>query len=199
MQGKPMKYYLSIDADYWNGLHIYDFELERSIRDTLLKVKQLRVPVQVEKDHHELLDHIDKFKFNALVNMDYHADLTNGIPETGTLDDLNCGSWGNYIDMEVKSNGTFIWVYSDDDSVRGRCNEDSGGYCNDYGEENPFLTKDPANICGWKKTRKVKRRLPKDLWGNVVAAGICFSPDYTDPDILPTFKNIVKKELKLCA
>lgn len=203
-----MKYYLSIDADYWNGLFPYHgwaicqkeyLKLECSIRNTLLKLKQLHVPVKVKKDHHELLEHMNGFKFDALVNIDYHADLCDGIPETGSLDNFNCGTWGNYISMEIKERGTFIWVYSADDSVFGRCNSDgSKGYCNDNPRKNPFLTKDSANICGWKKTKQVKRRLPKNLWDNIVAAGICYSPDYTDPNILPTFKKIVK-EVKLCA
>lgn len=159
--------YLSVDIDNWANEE-FPFKF-------LDRIKDLKVPIAVSVHHHELLGHINKFRqCRRLVNIDMHADVCGDC----TDDDLNCGTWGNFVTWRKRKDTSFVWSYPDPTCVIGKTNW-TGCWCDDRPESNPFFKKNPRDFCGWEKVlRRHAPILKRDELNNIIAVGICLSPDY---------------------
>ena len=171
--------YLSVDLDNW---------MNREFPSNFLnKIKKLEVPVAVSVHHHELLPHMNYFKqCRRLINVDMHADICgNCVPNN-----LNCGTWGNFVRWRNQKDTSFIWCYPEPTCVKGRTNWD-GCWCDSEPNTNPFFCKSPQELCGWGKVSR--RRIPilrQEELNNIAAVGICLSPDYLYPHNIFEWTNL---------
>ena len=171
--------YLTIDIDYWYKNTFPVKFLER--------IKELNVPIAVAVHHHELLPHMNRFKHcRRLINIDYHADVC-GNPDNNI--ELECGTWGNFVDWRIQEDTAFTWCYPTNECVVGKTNEE-GCWCDINPDENPFFRHNPRKLCGWDKVSR--RRLPvlkREELHNIIAIGICLSPDYLYPTDISQWTN----------
>ena len=175
-----MRIYLSIDLDYW--------KTGRRPEQFLNRVKALRKPIKVTEEHHDLLSHMNSFSYDCLINIDWHSDLCENIPDFPILKD---GTWANHI--RAGNRNQFIWIYPSYSCVEGRDNSSSTGYCNALGKYNPFLVRDPLKVCGWNRVNKRKRFITEEEMSQVIGVGICLSPAYTSQYTLDRAKEHLKK------
>ena len=161
-----MSIYLSIDLDYWKG--------SRKPERFLNRVISLRRPVAVRREHHELLGHMNRYSYDCLINIDWHSDLVENDMKLPCLDD---GTWGNHI--RAKNRNHYLWIYPSDSCVAGPDNMSSTGYCNAWANKNPFLVRNPKQVCGWERVSKRKQFITEREMDEVVAVGICYSPSFT--------------------
>ena len=120
-----MKTYLSIDLDFWNTRKI------KECRDFMKKVKDTGIPIKIVDDHADLLPFINHRKYDCIINIDYHSDISNNAYHTKGrrfpytyfdekhiknhfvkignvfLPKLNCGTWANWINHK----NSFIWIH----------------------------------------------------------------------------------------
>lgn len=99
--------HLTIDLDYF----LYP-NSEASWEDCihiLSTVKEMSIPLIVKEEHHNILPYINKFKFDKIINVDYHSDIVHDIPleDDDTKLDLNCGTWANF--YKHRENCIFEW------------------------------------------------------------------------------------------
>lgn len=178
--------YLSIDIDYWS--HFQRSYRNKSMTRILTNISHLKVPMYYKEEHHELIDHMNHFDYDTLINMDWHSDLVNGIANEN-LHDFNCGTWVNYIKPEVRESGSYVWIYPDFD-----CLSFDQGYCHDIAGPDPFKKK-CLKVCGWKYTHLRMYRLSPEIWKRVIAIGICRSREYSEEihkGVIDDFDEIAK-------
>ena len=143
-----MSIFLSIDLDYFRT----GTEPERFLN----RVIKLRKPIEIVKDHHELLNHMNSFSYDCLINIDWHSDLVENLPKMPPFD---CGTWGNFIKESNRNH--FIWIYPAQSCVAGRDNSSSTGYCNAWADYNPFLVRNTKKVCGWERVSKRRKFITK--------------------------------------
>jgi hypothetical protein len=177
--------YLTVDLDYWAEESEFPFKF-------LNRIKNMKVPVAVAVHHHDLIDHMNKFRqCRRLVNIDTHADICGDCGPTALK--LECGTWGNFIKWGKKKGSSFIWSYPDVMCVQGRTNE-TGMWCDIDGADNPFFRDDPREVCGWTKVmRRSRPFLTHDERHNLVAVGVCLSPDYLHIRDIPSWAQQFRK------
>jgi hypothetical protein len=181
--------YLSIDADFWNGIDTTP--LIASMEQMLLRVKQLKVPILFAENHEQLLMHMNWFDYETLVNVDYHSDLLNNSPDRDPHMDLNCGTWGNFVKKEIREYGQFVWVYP-----RSKCRTVNEGYVHDFRSINPFHRRageESLRVSGWYEAREIHQHIPPIVWKTTLAVGICESPSYCYPGVLEKFHKAAKR------
>jgi len=175
-----MGIYLSVDLDYWKTGRHPEYFLKRLIA--------LHKPMLIKQDHHELLRHMNSFSYDCLMNIDWHSDLCENVPN---IPSLECGTWGNHI--RERNRKHFLWVYPASSCVEGPDNSSSSGYCNMYAKLNPFLVRKPHSICGWEKVSKRKKFITEEELSQVIAIGICLSPDFTSCYVLERTERHLKE------
>ena len=185
-----MDTYLSIDLDFWTSERLFPDEDGEHVFGEfpslfLEKVALLKRPVAVAVHHHHILEHINSFpQCSKLVNIDCHSDLCGNIEMN---DDVECGTWGNYVEWRTKESSHFSWWHPSSQCSQGKCNTDGGCWCNLLPQENPFFSKNPRKLCGWGKVSRKRMGLFRDAdLKGIAAVGICLSPDYLNrPEVLP--------------
>ena len=99
-----MATYLSIDLDFWCHCH-----RRRRVDSFFKKVYALGLPIYTVSLHHHLLKHINKSKYDQIINVDYHSDLcdlaTAEDTRRGYVLFLDEGSWANFVNHRTH----FIW------------------------------------------------------------------------------------------
>jgi hypothetical protein len=85
-----MRVYLSIDLDYFCRGR------KQQCDAFFKKVYALRLPIHVACEHHHLLDTMEG-DFDTLINVDFHSDLCDTPAEGWVPEDLNEGTWGNFV------------------------------------------------------------------------------------------------------
>ena len=154
---RPMATYLSVDLDYW-GRHKFD-----GMRAFVSKAMKLAVPKCLVYSHEMMLDHINSFEFDRLINVDYHSDLCS--PGKGLQ--LEDGTWAAFVKEENRK--LFEWrmpSYHD-------CVVRELGLCD---ADKPRLLKEPEKT-NWSAIRF--RRGVRDIpWEDVLAVGFCPSFEY---------------------
>lgn len=174
--------YLSIDLDFW--------QLNNFPYSFMEKILSMDVPIHAVDEHHHLLHHIHRFKCPIIINIDYHADICDNDKDYATPI-LNCGTWANHVKYRNKQK--YIWIYRRKDCVRGRCNRDSGGYCNQYPKRNPFFVPKPEPICGWKKVSKRKSLPTANELSRVKAIGLAMSWEWASVKHEYPIRKLLKK------
>jgi len=153
-----MKAYLSIDLDYWDGLHAARAGLNR-----LLGHFPADFPVLLVGEHHKLLKHANEHPADLLIHIDRHSDYVNEPYE------LNCGTWISPYRIKWSKGAVYQW-YHDPlyDPDCGRCDTYQGV---------PF---DKLNKISRKTWKKIERRvrLPDIKKFDIQAIGISISYDY---------------------
>ena len=149
---------LSIDLDYWQ-------EWGQEPREFLSRVLALPVPIKLAKDHHQLLPFFNRYPADQLRNIDFHSDVT----DYGT-DSLNCGNWVNFVRWNTSSR--YVWHPPSYEE----CFEGADGRC-DSGDPETDPFKYPET-CGWSATVVDQIDVLKLYLEDVIAVGICVSPDY---------------------
>lgn len=170
-----MRTYLSIDVDYWRDhtAWIAFQDMDRFFQ----RVINLKVPMLVVEDHHKILKDINRRKFDTLVNMDYHSDLTsyidrdNGVyeyhktsPDSRVKGNLNCGTWVNFVKRRETSE--YLWIYPKDICLI------SDGRCEDI---DIFWNEPASEFHNWGKITCQKGWSKYIPWGTVKAVGIALS------------------------
>jgi hypothetical protein len=157
--------YLSIDLDFLPSIKKEDRE---SFYKILLKNKNKGGVIVAA--HHYLLSDVNKRKYDKLINIDFHSDISDLYDEL-TKTNFNCGTWINYI--KWRKNAEYIWVYPKkiciDDTDR-----DFSGLCHDC--DDPFENKKAAS--GWKSVKREIYNNYKIDWKDVKRIGISASPDW---------------------
>lgn len=176
--------YLSIDLDYWT-------EFPTAFMD---KVASLNVPTAIAIEHHRLIHHINSFDCVRLVNVDTHSDLCGGSEPGEPVED---GTWGAFVSWRDHPKSSFVWSYPLAACVLGRTNQ-TGTWCDNEPELNPFFKRDPKPLCGWSKTsRRISPIVSKMEWHSIKAVGICLSPAFLPDHMVPVFArkllNLAKK------
>jgi len=156
-----MKAYLSVDLDYWAR------GAKRQCDAFFKKVYALHLPIHVACEHHHLIDTMQG-NFDTLINVDWHSDLCD-TPDCGWKpNELEDGTWGNFV--RWRERGTFIWRYPTRD-----CLNVGIGYCHDL--HNPF--EEP--VSGWRTTQK-RWGVGGIPWDSIKAVGVCLSPRWIGLD-----------------
>lgn len=162
------KVYLSVDLDYWTG----DIRTKRGMEQFVNKIidkYEEGMPVKLVLDHHRLLNHVNKFEVDTLINVDYHSDI---VEETAN-ESLDCGSWITFVRDKGEMHVT--WCAPN----YKECVTHGAGRCDDW--FGPYNTQEGVlerpEIAGWKSiyTTEGVGCIP---WGNVVAIGVAVSPNY---------------------
>lgn len=156
--------YLSIDLDYFNKAPFDPWLLATAF--------SLGLPTTLCVDHHDILPHLDEISrqrmsaglppIDKVVNLDYHSDLLSA-PEP-----LHCGNWVNFVPF--RDSASYLWILPRLNDYHLRW-----GYC--HVGENPFI--DTRRLTGWLAADKQEGYF-SDLFADVVAIGICVSPNYLD-------------------
>lgn len=161
-----MKTYLSVDLDYWQ-----EHSTDRSMLRFVDRCLSLKVPTLLVSDHHWLIDHVNQYRADRLINVDYHDDITQRPNRDRDSDfPLDCGNWVSHVKWRRRA--SYEWRYP-----WARCWDDGLGLCDApdlYGESRPTT--------GWGEVSR--QRLLDDInWKSIVAVGIAISPDYSlSPD-----------------
>lgn len=137
------------------------------------RVINLRKPIYIVNDHHELLPEINKMSPDQLVNMDFHSDITCYVDRRGGVyeyhashipGDLNCGTWVNFV--KGHETGEFLWIYPHDHCLKnsGRCEDIEG-----------FWKSENSDYHNWGKITCKKGWARSIPWVTVSAIGIALS------------------------
>lgn len=157
--------YLSIDIDYWS--------VPGCNRDQMISYLQRAIDctdnLKVFLMHDEMLNHVNCSGASTLYNVDYHSDLADMIRGTQKDEDLNEGTWVNYV--KFSPDGFFRWYYPEKECFEG----EMMGRCES--EDNPFV-KNSYDICGWNRVSRRLRKIPDPHSLDIVGVGICISPDW---------------------
>lgn len=179
--------YLSVDMDYWA-------EPERSRRAGLRTLKKLIAsgkPIVVVEDHGNMLDHINRYPSDRLVNVDAHSDFWNykdfndrNFSNRSYFNQISncsscvvdCSNWVNGVRWQ--DGKEYVWLHPhadpDDRSTLGECHG---------GSPDPFYkTYRPKHT--WFSTVRRHDRFRLDNLKNVRAIGIAISAEF-----LPDEKN----------
>lgn len=163
---KEIKTYLSVDLDYWGSF--------RTPRKTVIlyidKILSLGVPIHIVESHEDILIHINNYRIETLINVDFHADICN---EDGDRYDLNEGTWANF--YFYPNDCRYVWIYPPNKIFKlssGRCDN--------------ILTKSWHSI----RTRynglsllKGIDKLPDKYWSTVEEVCISISQEYLSYDM----------------
>lgn len=159
---KNKSIFLSIDLDYWK-------EIKKLQRELSYILNNCSAPVKVFHEHHHILNWVNKYPCDILLNVDYHSDLADD--DNGRLPKLSCGTWGNHV--KWKKTGKFVWMptnYINYTSGFGVC-------CTNYNnkENDPFK----ESLSGWEnRTKVIKSTISKIPLKQIKAIAICLSIDY---------------------
>jgi hypothetical protein len=156
-----MNVYLSVDLDYWCRSR------KQQCNAFFERVYALDLPIHVACEHHHLIDTMEG-DFDTLINVDWHSDLCETPDEGWVPEDLNEGTWGNFVSWRER--GTFIWRYPS-----AACLTTGIGYCHD--KDNPF----EKPVSGWRTVRK-RRGTAGIPWESIKAVGVCLSPSWIGPE-----------------
>ena len=169
--------HLSYDLDF----HLFQFMQNRkgfpNVKGCEIFIKdifKLNVPIIIVNEHHEILPFINEYKFNTIINVDFHSDLV--IEPYSVLDE---GSWANF--YKYRNNTNFIWRYPEYES----CVALGYGRCDSMVH---FDSPMPYNKMGYNQIRKYEG-VPK-LTKDIHSISISLSKDWCDCN---AFSDIVYK------
>lgn len=187
-----MSTYLSIDLDYWGFERNSRSQCTGFINRLLFR----RLPILVVRDHHQILEDVNKSGCSRIEHIDYHADLVEEprLAERYTAYHLNtpvlnCGTWLNFV--KWKNRGKVIWRYPSEHCFRSQ----NRGWGSCYQFVDPFK----YNVSGWKKTAH-RCGLDKLPWKDITRVGIAISSDYwhdegeTYEGVLPRLLGVHRRE-----
>lgn len=178
-----MRNYLSIDLDYWMefdkegimyGYRYESYGLKKMIA-FLNKAIALKVPIHIVDYHDEMAKYVNRFNVDQVINVDTHSDLVDRSYFYGCSRTIDEACWSSFV--HHRGEKRFLWYHPDPEcycstsgySGRGRCDRD----------ENPFEG-NSKEICGWGKCNHRTGLPTKQQMDNVVAVGICISPNWSD-------------------
>lgn len=162
---KNRRVYLSIDLDYWRFT-----QTNAGCTRFFRQVFACELPVFVALHHHHLLRDINARvdDLDAVLNVDFHSDLVDNLPDCFGPTPLNEGTWANHV--AFRHRGNFEWRYPS--KVCLKCGV---GYCHD--SKNPFQPRKSRQVCGWKSATH-QQHLRKIPWEQIAAIGVCISPTW---------------------
>lgn len=105
--------HVSIDIDFFLSPITDLYYKEDLARSTLKKVEDMKhIPLIVKSEHQDILPYINKFKFDRIMNVDFHSDLVHDVQYEDDRSelDLNCGTWANF--YKYRSTCQFVWKRS---------------------------------------------------------------------------------------
>lgn len=143
--------YLSIDLDFFE-VHkdrMIGYDMMNFFDNLFVQYNK----VYLCREHHNMLEDINRIKPDVLVNLDWHSDIAgfNSDSSNMELHELDDGTWVDYVEG---SKLLYVWIYPNSQCINGETNRDNSGYCNDKKENNPFLSGDSKTICRWKNVIK---------------------------------------------
>ena len=172
------RFYLSIDMDFWNDIDDEQIDsLKKSLSDLIGKAKRLKIPIHAVVSHHQLLNFVNRTRFNQLINIDYHSDLADKRTKV-----LNCGTWLSYVANRRKSQ--YVW-YHNSILKHGECN----------GRKRIFRRKGVnKSLSDWKSLKHIQStEMPTINLNNCVGIGLVLSPDYSYNCLKVLFYKLIKK------
>jgi hypothetical protein len=164
--------YLSLDLDFWNYLPAD--VARRDIKKVLSIFPD--VPKIAVMNHQQLLPFINDSRARHLINVDTHSDLA-----TEDCNILGCGTWVSYVNWRTQ--GTYTWYHRLELSM------------GDCADKRIFRERCTLKFeTDWKSLhRKRVKIFPKKLYeGTYEGIGLVLSPEYSDKELFPVFREIVK-------
>jgi len=186
-----MKSYLSIDVDYF-AHHFNAIEMRKFFN----RVLKIDAPTLIVVNHQHLVNHVDQFNYERLINLDFHSDLTdaidfNGVPYDYSLgngntkheywpEEFECGTWVNF--CKLRNNAEFVWHYPHEVCYEydGQC---LSSMYTDYSYDRKFIAKFWREGCNnnfhnWASAKR-KRGYSSMFADDFVGIGIALSPDWS--------------------
>lgn len=107
------KIFVTIDVDYWNPAVVSGRGHDMINALNFALVHMPRRKVTAITNHHHVLKHIYRTKFDLLINIDSHSDLCYQSFA------CSCGTWAEYV--EGKKNKKFLWIHDLEREATGCC------------------------------------------------------------------------------
>lgn len=168
-----MTRYLSIDMDYFFNSR---FEWESDFEFIKEKVNEIGLPVNFILSHEEIIEDLNKGKYDEIYNIDYHSDIDIEDEYLGSLDE---GNWANY--YIYKDSCVFNWRLPD----REYCYNWGEGFC--HGSTLSF----PRSRMPYKKVHAISG-LDDIRWTTIKGVSVCLSHNWVTPyggDLYYTWKE----------
>ena len=179
------KIYLSVDLDYWCcGNAVWTGAVRMMNR--LIKLDK---PIIMVADHEKMLEHIDKYPADMLINVDAHSDIWDYGYTKSNSQKADCSNWVNYVRWQKQKE--YLWYHSHLTSLcdRGCCHLD---------HPSPFVKRNRPKYA-WA-TARYRCGLPtRQQIKNVIAVGIAISEDWLNSaDQVETALHVaLKHKIKL--
>jgi len=180
-----LKTYLSIDLDYWANK--YEKQLSQvNARNFLQKVKSLKKPIFLCSSHEEILSHLNKYKVDKVINVDFHSDVV--YEDRINYDDpkeLNEGTWANY--YKYRKSSIFEWRYPNVEL----CFRQGWGRCEWLWPDHE-IGKFEKRRMGYKKIIRGQGTCGI-ISNDIVGIGVSKSPEWCDPWIYDLFEEVMNE------
>jgi hypothetical protein len=167
--------YLSVDLDFWN---CYQENITPDFQFLFDKITQHNISYYICQDHREILRHTKQFPhFSTLINVDAHQDFSDLMSNELKINNLNCGTWVNFVPQRKNKDSQYLWVHP---------NGVEGGY---YFYD-PF--KEPERV-GWSKANKMSllRKSLQDIdFNEICGIGFSMSYDYIEWGVINAIKML---------
>ena len=164
--------YLSVDLDFWcDGAGDYAWPGARRMLKQLL---ELAKPMVMVADHGHMLEHIEKYPCDCLVNIDAHSDMWNQSSyERIIRREPDCSNWVNAVRWQKGKE--YVWLHPFE--ITSTSNFDCG-FC--HGDDpNPFNKRNRPKHA-WKKASHKHGMLGAASWKCIRAVGISISEAWLD-------------------
>lgn len=155
--------FVTVDLDYWTMTSRFRKSHTKFLQSLINKTSKVAV---VKHHHHVVTRRMIPAATEEVINIDFHNDIVDNCPR----DELNEGTWGNFLPKRVKK---FTWVYPDYELCINEC---KGICCGGDGCMRPEIQHvEYVEICGIKNIKI-------DSINKLV---ICISEDWAEHDVTP--------------
>jgi len=170
-----MKYFLSLDIDFWNGTPVP--YVKQYLNQIARHAKRWNINLTSVMNHQQMLPLVNKSKARHLLNIDTHSDLA-----PANVAQLDCGSWISYV--KWRGEGIYEWVHRSPCAI-GDCASAVHGLI--------IFRDGQASIDDVTDWRKITHRLspgaprPSYIVPQCADICVCMSPDYADDALQDLF------------
>jgi len=181
-----LKTYLSIDLDYWANKY-EDPQPAKQAYNFLSRVKKLNKKIYICDSHEEILDHLNSYKVDKVINVDFHSDVVyEDLINYDDPKEFNEGTWANY--YKYRKNCIFEWHYP---NVK-ICFCQGWGRCEWLWPDHE-IGKFEKRRMGYKKIIR-GQGISGIMSNNIIAVGVCRSPNWCDKWIYDVFRGVMNED-----
>lgn len=153
---------VTVDLDYWTILEKFSTNHTDYLKSLIDKTKSVKV---ISLHHHIVTKRMIPQDTDEVINIDFHNDIVDECPR----EDLNEGTWGNFLPRNCKK---YTWVYPDEDM----CVNNLKGICHGMTTSVPEIWHiNYEKICGIENIKI----------DNISKLVICISKNWAEHDTTP--------------